>query len=308
MFEIDQFTEATLTSVTPRVEKHGDDDKPAVSLGFEITTGAEMLDLIDKALRPTIYKRPDTETLPGFDDVLNVLACNSIDRIVLTTKHEGWTLEVDDGIDDSAPMNFGGSKVDKLSIEPHQGGNVTLRLRVGTSDLDAARAGMLGMHVGQPLWIKLVAPKPGDEPKTGVKLKEPDATDLFAGKDEADEDDEPSDLEERLDQALDGAYGPTTKPGDDDHVAWPFPQNGNNSMEAPPQAVTVERAQPGTRTARGMEQTRAALAAGAAKANLKAKYRCVLTGETWSGRGLMPKWLKIGIERGKALSDYAVVP
>jgi DNA-binding protein H-NS len=37
-----------------------------------------------------------------------------------------------------------------------------------------------------------------------------------------------------------------------------------------------------------------------------AKYRNQETGETWSGRGLKPRWLKAQIEAGKAVEDFAV--
>ena len=37
-----------------------------------------------------------------------------------------------------------------------------------------------------------------------------------------------------------------------------------------------------------------------------AKYRNQATGETWSGRGLQPKWLKAAISNGAKLSDFAV--
>ncbi len=37
-----------------------------------------------------------------------------------------------------------------------------------------------------------------------------------------------------------------------------------------------------------------------------AKYRNSATGETWSGRGLQPKWLKAALAGGKHLSDFAV--
>lgn len=36
------------------------------------------------------------------------------------------------------------------------------------------------------------------------------------------------------------------------------------------------------------------------------KYRNAATGETWTGRGLQPKWLKAQLEAGKQLSDFAV--
>lgn len=44
--------------------------------------------------------------------------------------------------------------------------------------------------------------------------------------------------------------------------AWPFPK-GKAAGEAPPQGVTIERSQPGTRTARGRDATKAFLAAQA---------------------------------------------
>lgn len=162
MFQILEFTEAHLATLTPRSERHGDDDKPAVSLALEIVGPNTLLDSIDPTIRPTLYKAVEgQEDLPGIEQSTPVLRCNSIDRVTLPTKHEGWTLQVDDGIDNTDPMTFGSVKVDKLSVEPKQGGSITLRLRVGTSDLDAARSGFLGMHVGQSVWITLTAPKPG---------------------------------------------------------------------------------------------------------------------------------------------------
>ena len=37
-----------------------------------------------------------------------------------------------------------------------------------------------------------------------------------------------------------------------------------------------------------------------------AKYRNVATGETWSGRGLQPKWLKAALVEGRNLADFAL--
>jgi len=37
-----------------------------------------------------------------------------------------------------------------------------------------------------------------------------------------------------------------------------------------------------------------------------AKYRNSKTGETWSGRGLQPKWLKAQLAAGRKLSDFAI--
>jgi len=37
-----------------------------------------------------------------------------------------------------------------------------------------------------------------------------------------------------------------------------------------------------------------------------AKYRNPATGDSWSGRGLQPKWLKAALASGRKLSDFAV--
>jgi DNA-binding protein H-NS len=36
------------------------------------------------------------------------------------------------------------------------------------------------------------------------------------------------------------------------------------------------------------------------------KYRDPATGDTWSGRGLQPKWLRAALARGKKLTDFAL--
>ena len=41
-------------------------------------------------------------------------------------------------------------------------------------------------------------------------------------------------------------------------------------------------------------------------AKVAAKYRNSTTGETWSGRGLQPRWLKAAIASGKKIEDFAV--
>lgn len=37
-----------------------------------------------------------------------------------------------------------------------------------------------------------------------------------------------------------------------------------------------------------------------------AKYRDPATGDTWSGRGLKPKWLSAALASGRSLTDFAI--
>lgn len=190
VFQLTEPTEAKLTSVTPRTELHGDDEVPAVSISVEIECANTLLDLIDPQIRHALYKaKPDeTPELPGVDASTPVLRCNSIDRVKLTTAHEGWTLHVHHSIDEATPpWAFGGTKVDQMSVEAKQGGTVILRLRCGTSDVDEARMGWLCVHKGQEITLALLAPKPGDEKTpaidgTGEEFKSdhPEAGDMFA--------------------------------------------------------------------------------------------------------------------------------
>jgi len=45
----------------------------------------------------------------------------------------------------------------------------------------------------------------------------------------------------------------------------------------------------------------------ASKGNkVAAKYRNAATGDSWSGRGLQPKWLKAALASGRKLGEFAV--
>lgn len=44
----------------------------------------------------------------------------------------------------------------------------------------------------------------------------------------------------------------------------------------------------------------------AAGRKVAAKYRNAATGESWSGRGLQPKWLRAALAEGKKLEDFAL--
>lgn len=59
-------------------------------------------------------------------------------------------------------------------------------------------------------------------------------------------------------------------------------------------------------TASDLQATRRAAGPGNKGVKVEAKYRNAETGESWSGRGLMPKWLKAAVAAGKKTSDFAV--
>lgn len=42
------------------------------------------------------------------------------------------------------------------------------------------------------------------------------------------------------------------------------------------------------------------------RAKVPAKYRDAATGDSWSGRGLQPKWLKAALAAGRKIDDFKV--
>ncbi len=165
-FELKNPTIAIISSVTPRIEKHGDENVPAITLGIQITGPNTLLDLIVPGLRDVLYKpaNDDMDTLPGVEQSTPLLRSRAMERIKLKMPQmEGWTLEVEHGIDETTAIKLSLCKVDKFSLEPFEGGSVELSFRVGTSDVDERYMGELAMKLGSEVPIMLLAPavKPG---------------------------------------------------------------------------------------------------------------------------------------------------
>ena len=184
MFEITDPILATLVSVTNRSERHGDDEVPAVSFGLKITGPNTLLDLLGKDLREAIYHRPRNKTVEGVDELAQTLRTKMIDYVsILAGPFEGWTLNVDHGIDEEQPITFGSCKVDKFRVKPIEGGSIDLSLRVGTSDVGAQSLGLMGMRIGQGISATLIAPKVKAEakPTDGKPTLDPGAAWPFPG-------------------------------------------------------------------------------------------------------------------------------
>jgi H-NS histone C-terminal domain len=65
-----------------------------------------------------------------------------------------------------------------------------------------------------------------------------------------------------------------------------------------------EEAQPSLQPERQSEQSLATAPPSATSSDKDAKYRDPVTGDTWSGRGRMPNWLKRKIDGGDTLDKY----
>lgn len=264
MFELTD-TPAILTSVTPRTEVHGDDKVFAISLGLKITGPNTLLDKLSPDLRHMLYKaKPDdTPELEGVEESTPLLRCRGIDAVTVKGALEGWTLAVDHGIDESAPIAIGGCKVDRFKVSPSDGGSMDLMFRIGSNDIDATEAGLLCSHLSQEIKITLTPPTPKADAIDGTgadfaadhpDMPGPSAEDLFAAgagpEDDPSEGGDPDaagDALDRLDASL----------REDGAIATVATSDGK---------VLATLGGASTRTARGREATKRALAEGMAAA------------------------------------------
>ena len=56
----------------------------------------------------------------------------------------------------------------------------------------------------------------------------------------------------------------------------------------------------------GLKAGKAAGGSASAGRKVAPKYRNTATGETWTGRGLQPKWVQAAVASGKKLEDFAI--
>lgn len=204
MFKLTHNTQAKLTALTNRLERHGEEDVPAVTFSFKITGPNTVLDEFGSPydFRHALYMAPEgQEQIEGIDST-PLLRSPGFGVIALDVpKHEGWTLFIDHGIDEEAPLEFGNGSLHKFKVTPFQGGSCELAFIFSTDDVNAEHVGLAAMKLGQTIPIQLLAPvKKPDAIDGSVEAfeagREPDAGDMFAaqhGKEPRDGDERPDD-------------------------------------------------------------------------------------------------------------------
>jgi hypothetical protein len=153
---------ATITSFTGRVETHGKEKRPALSLGFQIITANTILDVLSPTLRATLYKSVDEqnqEQLDGIEEVTPLLRTDGLGVIALDKTFEGWRVVVEHGIDDDTFIELAASKIDNFRVVARQGGTVELSFRVGTNALTPGDAGRLWSKNGQAVVLTVEPPE-----------------------------------------------------------------------------------------------------------------------------------------------------
>lgn len=199
---------ALLTSVNPRSEIHGDEKKPAVDLHFSIKGSATLLVGLSAMLPSALYQRDDAPVVDLATDPMSLSKykfAGSIEALSWKLpKPARCRVVVHFGVSGAQDIVLGEALVDKIRIEPHDGGTVSIGFRVQTTEPTAEQKGRLcewiqqavditveplpepeqGDMVGNEQTQKPETPKAADAPK-GDKPKKPTAAEKKAAREAA---------------------------------------------------------------------------------------------------------------------------
>lgn len=173
-FSLDKFTPATCTHVTKRTEFHGDDEVHVKDLTWKIESANTLLDLINPALRPALYKHAGTKPLPGMEDTTPELRCSLLEGpFALKYEGAGYLLTVMYGEVTEDRIELGGAQLAKLKVDPKEGGTIVLIFRTSHMGLSMTEMGRLDTFDGKELQILLAPPalQEGTTPETRKKKK-----------------------------------------------------------------------------------------------------------------------------------------
>jgi hypothetical protein len=159
---------ALLTSVNPRSEIHGDEKKPAVDLHFSIDGSADMLGALSPLLPSSLYQRDDAPVVDLATDREALSKYKFANRVEALSwklpKPARCRVVVHFGVSGAQDIVLGEALVDKIRIEPHDGGTVSIGFRVQTSEATAEQKGRLCEWIQQAVDITV---EPLPEPAQG---------------------------------------------------------------------------------------------------------------------------------------------
>lgn len=291
-FELDSLTKVRVLDVRVLARKdRKPDEPPGAQLLLRATLPVGALSMFDGFLAGWLYRKATTTkqgALDGMEESELTSAGQHVKRLPWDYEQTGCDVEIDYGSGGKSNIGLADCKVHRLSMRPEQKG-VVVQWTIDAPGLSTAMRGKLTDLKATDVQMTMTAPEPADDAQGDIETdpdtppgQEPrkpgaaeraavakaggDAGPVVAHKGDAHPDDRdawpfPGDGKPKpVRQAKTAADKNLNDP------AWPFPTGNKAGSEKPPQPVTVETSRPGTRTARGRDRTKAALAAGA-KAN-----------------------------------------
>lgn len=169
-FELKAVTAVKLTHVNVRRELHGEDHVPAMDLSMRLEGSNELLDLLDPALRTSLYfnaaAKAGQESLPEVLAHLPNLRLAKLNAQKFSwakgERHKGYRMVLDYGLgDDISNEDLDNCTVTGWRFETKEGGTVVLEwvVQYAGEKLTAETRGKLTGLTDEPIHIQLFAPE-----------------------------------------------------------------------------------------------------------------------------------------------------
>lgn len=181
-FQIAEARTVHLRALNSRVENHGDQLVPAVSLHFTVSGSAALLDMLDPEIRKTFWRAErKQDRLPGTGEVEpTILRCKTLDGgMTIRRDFAGYCLTVRGSVTGDEIVTLDGCAVNGFKVDPKPDGFMHLRFKVDVACDDPFVRGTLDTMLGTDFDITLV---PAEVQPEGKPV--PDATTVFAGQGE----------------------------------------------------------------------------------------------------------------------------
>jgi hypothetical protein len=158
MFQLTEWTQATLTSVNCRAEVHGSDFVPQLDLRFETVLPNSALEMLAPSLKPALFQAPAQLALAEVSDGNDAPALRFPELGALhwnADEVRDFELEIEGVTDDEGVVLFD-VIVGKIGFEPMEGGSVGVTFRCRTTGHQSADTlGRLAFLVQRKLSVRL---------------------------------------------------------------------------------------------------------------------------------------------------------
>lgn len=247
-FELLDFTGVKLDNCNSRMQRHGEDNVPALDLAMTLTANNQVLDLIHHALRATLFcaqgaqgKQPTQAEMDlPVDDLPNVRFPHMDYPVKYDSMLVGYTLTVDYGRGGEQNLRLKTCDIKTFKITPIEGGSVEVKFTVQCADgIDERIVGKLSMLQQSEISITLEGPEIVEPAAVKPRKKKTTAAEAQKGIADAMEAAQPAkglgtDADQAARQEKVLAADPTMaggepvlEPGGD---GWPFPTIGSNAV------------------------------------------------------------------------------
>jgi hypothetical protein len=141
---------------------HGDESVPAIDLRFSVNVSAAMLACFHPTLRWSLYEKREADggDLADQGHECPNLRYKNLAPLGWHYEGAGYELSVSHGIGATPPIMLPDCKVNKIAIDPQEGGTVIIGFRVQCELPGEETAGKLCFLAGQPVEITLDPPDP----------------------------------------------------------------------------------------------------------------------------------------------------